>query len=95
MNVPARFFRGKRDKIGEVILLSSNVEMGTGKNCCNTTNSEFGCYETHISGCTQIQSYNIMLIEWDRGIARRQSIGTVMKEDWRKVETRTKLIALG
>ena len=95
LRVPFSFFNEKSERTSEVVLLSSNAERESDRNCKKITREvDCGRFE-HVKGCRHIQSRNIMLIEWDRNIAYRRGLGTVDKNSWKDVKTEIKEIMLG
>ena len=95
IHVPDSFFTGNKDRSGEFILLSSNIEQESDETCRRPL-TELGCCNImHVGRCKHIRTHNIMLIEWEGNVARRRGLGTVRKDDWAKVETHKKRITLG
>lgn len=93
--VPFPFFNEKSERTGEFVLLSSNAEWKSDRNCKMISKGvDIGRFK-HVKGCAHIQSRNIMLIEWDGDIAYRQGLGTVDKNNWKDIKTEIKQIVLG
>ena len=101
LKVPVTFFNGNSERLGELVLLSTNFS--------NTDDlfkpTEDGAKPTdkirwpaiHKDGCRCPGSHNVMLIEWDGAVAYRRTIGTVRHDHWMKVESQwqVKMIVLG
>ncbi|KAK7964303.1 hypothetical protein PG988_011277 [Apiospora saccharicola] len=95
MLVPDAVFDGGEEQHGEFVLLSSNAEKLYDDTCVEVTD-ELDCGNIrHIPGCKHINSYNIMLIRWDNGIAYRRGLATIGKDDWARIKTEKKDIILG
>ena len=95
LRVPFRFFKGKSERTGELILLSSNAEAKSDGKCTEAVGgTDYGCFR-HVKGCEHIQSRNVMLIEWDGGVAYRRGLCRIEKESWDDIKTETKTIVLG
>ena len=93
--VPSQFLNGKSERAGEFVLLSSNADKQSNGECKEITKgADHGGFE-HVKGCKHIRSRNIMLIEWDRNVAYRRSLGEVDKESWEDIKTEVKTIVLG
>ena len=93
--VPSQFLNGKLERAGEFVLLSSNAEKQADGECKEiTSGADQGRFE-HVKGCKHILSRNVMLIEWDRDVAYRRSLGEVDKENWEDIKTEVKTIVLG
>ena len=95
VELPDSFFDGKKERFGELILLSSNAAPEYDETCKAVKEGHDYGNIMHSRGCEHIESHNVMLIEWKGDIARRRGLGTVSKEGWGKVETCEKHITLG
>lgn len=100
LRIIGRFLGVKETRPGECVLLSANVK-DTANDVCKRQYTY--CSEGvnlpgrvgHVDDCEHVESYNIMLIEWDGDIARRVGLGTVEQEAWENLEVCSKLIVLG
>lgn len=80
----------------EFLLLSANAREQSDETCVMVEGGLDCGSIKHIDGCEHIQSYNIMLIEWSGGVAYRQGLGIIGKDEWeRNAETQKKTIILG
>ncbi|KAK7999129.1 heterokaryon incompatibility protein-domain-containing protein [Apiospora marii] len=88
-------FDGGEEQSGEFILLSSNAEGLNDATCVEDTDGLDCGNIQHVPGCKHIKSYNVMLIQWDDGIAYRRGLATINKGDWASITTYEKHIVLG
>ena len=93
--VPVTFFQGKKERLGEFILLSSNAEEACDK-ICMPVEVGLDCGSViHAKKCKYIQSHNLMLIDWIGNVSYRCSIMMVDRKDWEEISTEQKHIVLG
>lgn len=95
ITVPVSYFMGQPERLGEFVVLSSNAEPTPDENCKETSEGLDCGTIKHIDGCCHVQSHNIMLVEWEEGIAYRRGLGTVGIDAWLNIETKEKRIVLG
>ena len=87
-----------RQEVGvrwRVILLSSNAEKQSNGECKQIANGADHRGLEQVKGCKHTRSRTMMLIEWDRDVAYRQSLGEVNQESWVDIKTEVKTIVLG
>ena len=90
LRVPVNYFGLRENRVGQIILLSSNAVEKTDKRCVIST-SPLDCGNiVHAQGCEHIESHNIMLIEWKGNIAYRRALGRISKQGWAKLSSNVK-----
>lgn len=84
------------ESLCEFVLLSANAKEESDENCELVEGGFDSGTIQHIDGRKHIESYNIMLIAWSRGVAYRRGLGIIGKVEWDEtVSTIEKTIVLG
>ncbi|CAK7225925.1 hypothetical protein SCUCBS95973_006029 [Sporothrix curviconia] len=92
VDVPLTFFKDEAESTtGEFLLMSSNAwpRSAADERCHVEPNS--GCLQVkHLRGCAHISTHNLMLVEWDKGVAYRRAMLDMGKVVWDGLAPETK-----